>query len=216
MMVNKAMKNNLFLISKNGVPYIGYSFLAFFIFSFLDLELLATLSFFVIIFFIFVFRNPERAILFYQKNSFRAPCDGVVTTIEQLENSEYAYKIDIESNYLNVGILRVPMNGKVESIELKRGTRTSKKSKLFNDLNEQITLMLVDEANNGVKVIHKLKQSFAPMDVNLTAGKKIVQTARYGHMVNGVTSIYFKQNFRINLNIGQEIKASETLIGFFS
>jgi len=210
------MKNNLFLISKNGVPYIGYSFLLFLVFSFLDLELFATFSFLFIIFFIFVFRNPERPLLFYQKNSFRAPCDGVVTAIEQLQNSEYAYKIDIESNYFNVGILRVPMNSKVESIELKRGTRTSKKSKLFDDLNEYVTLMLVDEADNEVKVIHKLKQSFAPVAVDLTVGKEIVQTARYGHMLNGVTSIYFKQNFRINLNIGQEIKASETLIGFFS
>ena len=216
MMVNKAMKNNLFIISKNGVPYVGYSFLTFLVFSFLDLELFATFSFFLFFFFIFVFRNPERELVFYQKNSFLSPCDGVVTSIEHLEESDYAYKIDIESSYLNVGILRAPMNCKVKNIELMRGARAAKKSKLFNTLNENIALTLIEEVNNEVKMVHKLKQSFAPIDVSLMEKQEIVQTARYGDMVNGITSIYFKSNFRINLNIGQEIKASETLIGYFS
>ena len=77
-------------------------------------------------------------------------------------------------------------------------------------------MTLIDEVNNEVKIVHKLKQSFAPIDVELMVDQEIVQTARYGDMVNGITSIYFKPNFRINLNIGQEIKASETLIGYFS
>lgn len=210
------MRNNLFIIAKSGWSYIGYALLAFVIFSILDLDLLAFASFLFAVFFIYVFRNPEKEMPFFQPNSVVAPTDGVVTTIQQLEDSEYAYKIDIESSYFNIGVLRFPMDTKVETVTVVKGSRVAKNSKLFPLLNEYAELVFVDNAENRVKVIHRLKQSFAPIDIDLVKNQELMQRTRYGTMVNGVTSIYLKSNFRVNVSVGQETSASETLIGYFS
>ncbi len=153
---------------------------------------------------------------FFQPNSVVAPVDGVVTTIQQLEDSEYAYKIDIESSYFNIGVLRFPMDAKVETVTVVKGSRVAKNSKLFPLLNEYAELVFVDNAENKVKVLHRLKQSFAPIDIDLVKNQELMQRTRYGTMINGVTSIYLKSNFRLNVSVGQETSASETLIGYFS
>lgn len=210
------MRNNLFIIAKSGWSYIGYALLAFVIFSILDLDLLAFASFLLSVFFIYVFRNPEKEMPFFQPNSVVAPVDGVVTTIQQLEDSEYVYKIDIESSYFNIGVLRFPMDAKVETVTVVKGSRVAKNSKLFPLLNEYAELVFVDNAENKVKVLHRLKQSFAPIDIDLVKNQELMQRTRYGTMINGVTSIYLKSNFRLNVSVGQETSASETLIGYFS
>ena len=153
---------------------------------------------------------------FFQPNSVVAPADGVVTTIQELEDSEYAYKIDIESSYFNIGVLRFPMDAKVETVTVVKGSRAVKNSKLFPLLNEYAELVFVNNADNKVKVLHRLKKSFAPIDIDLVQNQELMQRARYGTMINGVTSIYLKSNFRVNVSVGQQTSASETLIGYFS
>jgi phosphatidylserine decarboxylase len=210
------MRNNLFIIAKSGWKYIGYALGAFLLFSVLDLEFLAFLAFIATAFFLYTFRNPERQMPFYQQNSLVAPTDGVVTAIEELQNSEYAYKIDIESSYFDVGVLRVPMSAKVAFVEIFRGSRVAKNSKLFTLLNEYAEIVFVDDAKNSVKLLHREKQSFAPLEIELIKEQELMQSARYGFMINGVSSIYLKSNFRLNVSVGQEVRASETLIGYFS
>ncbi|QOP46274.1 phosphatidylserine decarboxylase [Sulfurimonas paralvinellae] len=210
------MRNNLFIIANSGWKYIGYALVAFILFSLLDWDLLAFISLLMTGLFIYLFRNPERIMPFYQQKNLVAPSDGVVTAIEHLENSDYAYRLDIESSYLNIGVLRVPMAAKVSEVKIVRGVRTGKNSKLFSLLNENGEITFADEADNKVKVLHRLKQSFAPLDIDLIKSQELMQAARYGVMINGVTSLYLPANFRLNLNVGQELRASETLVGYFS
>jgi len=176
------MRNNLFIIAKSGWKYIAYAVAASIVFSILDMDLLAFFAFLAAISFVYLFRNPERVMPFYQQKSLVSPCDGVVTAIEQLEGSDYAYRLDIESSYFDVGVLRVPMHAKVEEIVIVKGARVAKNSKLFPLLNEYAAITFCDDSDNSVKVLHRLKQSLAPL----------------------------------NLNVGQELKGSETLIGYFS
>jgi len=210
------MRNNLFIIAKSGWKYIAYAAAAFILFSILDLDILAFVAFVATALFIYLFRNPERVTPFYQQKSLVSPCDGVVTAIEDLEEADFAYRLDIESSYFDVGVLRVPMHAKVENIQIVRGTRVAKSSKLFPLLNEHASITFHDDNGNRVKVIHRLKQSLAPLDIELIRAQELMPSARYGMMINGVTSIYLPANFRLNLNVGQELKGAETLIGYFS
>ena len=210
------MRNNLFIIAKSGWKYIGYASLAFVLFAIFDLEFLEFFAFVAILFLIYLYRNPEKEMPFYQKNSVLAPVDGVVTSIENIEDSEYAYKIEIESSYLNIGVLRLPMSAKVDSLEIIRGSRVSKKSKLFPLLNEYAKVRFIDEHNNSIELVHRLKQSFAPIDIDLVKGQEMLQSTRYGLVINGTTSLYLKSNFRLNVKTGQEISAAETLLGYFT
>jgi phosphatidylserine decarboxylase len=210
------MKNNLFVIIKNGWSYLAYAFVAFVIFKLLDMDMFATLAFLAGVLFIYLFRNPERELSTFGKNSIVSPVDGTVTNIVELEDANYAYRVDIVTSYLDVSVLRVPLTGALKSIQMRNGTRVSSESKLFNDLNERCELVFVNENANKIKVVHTLSQSFAPLSIDIIKSQNVVQTARYGFMLTGVTSIYLPNNVRLNIDVANELKASETLLGYFS
>ena len=210
------MRNNLLPIAKEGWNYILCSLGAFLIFTILDLEFLQFFSFLALIFFLFVFRNPERLTPIFAKNSVVSPVDGVILSIEELQEHEYAYKIECDSSYLNISLLRTPLNSTIKSVNFQKGARLSKFSPLSKDINENYELVFEDENANMVKVTHMLKQSFKSIDIDAIISQKLTQGARYGLMVNGITTIYLPQNFRLNVSVSQKVNASESLIGYFS
>ena len=210
------MKNNLLPVAKEGWNYIGYSILAFIVSAVLDLGILEFLAFLSTVFFIFVFRNPERELPRFEQNSVISPVDGTVLAIDEINSSDYAYKVTVESSYADVSILRTPVSGLIYSIHKENGARLGKESSLSHTLNENATIVFEDSNSNRLKVSHMLKQSFCGIKLDPFKSQKIVQTSRYGVMVNGITTIYLPQNFRLNISIGNELKSSENLIGYFS
>ena len=210
------MRANLLPIAQEGWKYIASTFAFLILFSLLDLDFLTLFTSLLLIAFLFLFRNPERQLPMFEKLSVVSPSDGVVKAIVELQESPYSYRVDIESTCLDVAVLRAPLSAKLESITKYNGTRVSKNSKLFNDTNENVVLVFVDENLNRLKIIHRLKQSFAPLFIEKIQSQNLQQTGRYGLLINGVTSIYLPNNFRLNVNVGNELKASESLIGYFS
>lgn len=210
------MKNNLFIISKNGYKYIAYALFIGIIFGVLDLEFFSLLSFLAALFFVYSFRNPEREVSFLDDKAVVSPVDGVVKAIDEVKEGEYTYKIVIESSYMHVGVLRSPLSGHLESTKILRGTRISKKSKLFYDLNENAELIFVDRDNNRAKVVHRLKQSFAPIAVNILGTEKVQKGICYGYAINTISELYLPKNFRLDIKPSSEIQAARTLIGCFS
>jgi len=210
------MKNNLLPVAKEGWKFVFYSALAFVIFSVLDLEFLGFLAFLTTLMFVFVYRNPERDVPTFQEASVVSPVDGVVLSIEELEDDEYAYKVQIEGSYLDVAVLRAPFSSLVEEFNITRGTKLPKFNPLAYKLNENATIIFKDTANNKIKISHRLKQSFDEIKIDIFKEQKFQQGSRYGVMVDGVTTIYLPQNFRLNISVGNQVKASESLIGYFS
>lgn len=210
------MKNNLLPIAKEGLAYIGYSFLAFIIFAILDLELFEFLAFIAIIFFIFVFRNPERELPRFEQHSVISPVDGTVLAIDEISDKDYAYKVTIDSGYLDVAILRAPVSGLVSYVEKVSGSRLGNNTLLSQKINENINIVFEDSNSNVLKLSHVLKQSFDGIKIDLRESKNVMQTSRYGVMAYGVTTIYLPQNFRLDISVGNELKAAETLVGYFT
>lgn len=212
----RVMSHNLLPIAKEGWKYIGSSIVLFFLLGFLDLSFLQFFSFIGILFFIFVFRNPERELVNFQDLSVVSPVDGKVISIKELKDEEYGYKIKIESSYLNVSFLRVPMNATVSCVSVKHGARLSKFSNLSNDLNEKAEIVFRDKNSNSLMVVHRLKQSFNGIDIQVINAQKVNQSFRYGLMHTGITTLYLPKNFRLNINIGQEVHAAQNLVGYFT
>lgn len=210
------MKNNLLPIAKEGWKYIGYALGFFILFSVLDLEFLQLVAFAVVLFFLFVFRNPERELPSFDSSSVLCPVDGEVIAIDEITDSEYAYKVTVNTSYKDVGVLRAPMNSTLVAVEKKNGTRLSLDNPVAKQTNENVGVVFKDSNENKVKVLHTLKQSLCGVVVDVEENKNIVQSARYGLMVNGVTQIYLPKNFRLNLIMGEETRASESLVGYFS
>ncbi len=215
-MVNKAMKNNLLPIAKEGWRYILYAFTAFIVFAILDLELLELTAFIAIFAFAYIYRNPERILPTFEKASVISPVDGRVIAIEELEDNEYTYKIEIESSYMDVSVLRIPLTSEIESFSIVRGARLPKQNLLSKLLNENATVVFKDHDANRVKVTHMLKRSFDSIKFDLFEKQKVSQGNRYGTVVNGTTTIYLPQNFRLNVGVGSELKGAQTLVGYFS
>lgn len=210
------MKSNLFIVSKNGYKYIVYSLLSAVIFGILDLEFFSLLSFLSALFFVYSFRNPEREVAFLDDKAVVSPVDGVVKAIDEIKDEQYAYRVLVESNYMNVGVLRAPLCGHLQSTKVIRGARTSKKSKLFYDLNETTELVFIDGHNNKVKVLHRLKQSFTPINIEVSKNEPLYKGSRYGYAINSMSELYLPKNFRLDIKLNSEIQASHSLIGYFS
>jgi len=212
------MKNNLLPIAKEGWNYVIGSVVAFLVFTLFNFDFLEFFSFLAMLFFLFVFRNPEREHLLYQEESVVAPVDGTVASIEEIADDGYiGYRVIIESSYLNVGLLRVPFTATIEEVASKKGARLSGLSPLADALNEQTEVVFSDKKSlNKLKVIHKLKQSFAPLSIDAIVNQSMMQGGRYGLMVNGTTTLCLPKNFRLNVSIGSELVASETLVGYFT
>ena len=210
------MNFKLFPVAKEGWQYIGFSFLLSVVFTVLNLSILAFLLFIITLFFIYLFRNPERELPRFERNSVISPVDGTVLSIDELNNSDYAYKVTIDSSYMDVSILRSPVSGSVYSIDKKFGTRLDSDNKLANKLNEKMEIVFEDSDSNKLKVFHSLKQSVDNINADIISSQNLTQTSRYGVMLNGLTSIYLPRNFRLNVSVESEIKGAETLIGYFS
>lgn len=211
----RVMKGNLFPISQVGLKYMAYSFALFTLFVIFDFDFFALVSFVFIFLSAYIYRNPERELMIFEKNSFLAPVDGVVTAITEISDENYGYKIIVNNSYLDVAVLRVPFDAKVESVFVQKGARLSLDSSLAQSLNESVALVLSNADGSEVKIKHILKQSITTFDINVKESQFIHQTARYGTMPNGVSEIYIPRNFRLNINVGNKLLASETLIGYF-
>ena len=210
------MKSNLLPISSAGFKYVASAFLAFIIFSIFDIEFLALISFLLIVAFGLMFRNPEREVPSFEKNALVSPVDGSVVSIEDIQEGEYAYKIEIDTTYLNVGVLRTPLDGTLKSVITRKGSRLGSNSSLSNHINENAELIFVDENSNSVKVVHTLKRSFDDISIDVKKTQGLKQASRYGAMINGTTTVYLPKNFRLNVTLGSELEGSQTLIGYFS
>ena len=209
------MKNNLLPISNNGFRYIIYAFLASLLFEILDLGILAFFSFIVIFAIAYIFRNPEREVSIFDAGSVVSPVDGKVIAVKELFDSQYGYKVVVRSSYLDIGVLRAPCDGYITNVSTKDGARLSMESNLSQDLNAQIELVFKHEKHNKIKVKHIITRSFAPLLMTVFQAQSIRQSARYGFMLHGITEIYIPKNFRLSINNGSKLTASESLLGFF-
>jgi len=210
------MTSNLLPIAKEGWNYIGYTLIAFIVFTILDLEVLSIAVLLLGAFFIFSFRNPERELPAFELNSVLSPVDGNIIAIDEIDNSEYRYKIAIESTYADVAILRSPMNCKVKSCAKKHGSKLNLDTPLAKKLNENISIVFEDENKNTLKILHLVKQSFCGIKLDNMQKKSLIQSARYGVMVSGISYVYVPQNFRLNIKLGDKLEASKTFVGYFS
>jgi phosphatidylserine decarboxylase len=210
------MTNKLFPIYYSGLKYIYSAFGVFILCMIFDLDLLSFIASLAMVFFIFVFRNPEREVPAFEEGSVVAPVDGIVVAIQEIEDEKYAYRVEVEASCLDVGVLRAPIDAQVSAIELNHGARLSSATPLYKELNENIFVAFDAPNGNSVGVQHYLKQTLFPLVVDIMQDQKVKQASRYGYIAHANSFIYLPQNFRISVNVGNELKGSETLLGYFS
>lgn len=207
------MKNNLFPISKEGWNYIAYAVVLFLLLGFLDLEFLQFFAFVSIMFFIYIYRNPERQIMALEKGGVVSPVDGRVSDLQEDSNGTV---ITVESSYLDVSVLRVPISGTVKNIKAVKGSSLGKNSPKSEILNEQLTIDFEDEKQRLLSVSHLSTLNFANISHDLNDSQKLIQGFRYGVMPKGITKISLPRSSKVNVGIGDELKGCESIIAYLS
>lgn len=210
------MRSNLYPVANNGLRYVVYSLVAFILFYFISLSVFALFSFVLLLAIVFIYRNPERITTNFDEKCVISPVDGVVKFIENIDDKEYGYKVTVQSSYFDVGLLRVPFNATIKLLKIQRGTSLSSNSALYEKLNENITLVFVNQTSDSMKVNHKLNRSIDKINIDLIESQRVIKTLRYGFLVNGTTTLYLPRSFRFNINVGNKLSGAETLVGYFS
>ncbi len=210
------MNKNLLPIAKEGFKPLLVSLSFTLLFLIFDLDFFLALSLLFLLILLFLFRNPERHLVPSKELRLLSPADGVVRNIEELDDAEYGYRVEIESRYSDVALLRVPADLVLNSMSKRNGTRLPVSSRLHSDLNEKMELVFSDASEKKVKLVHILKRSCAPINCDMVVGQKLHQGERYGYMLNGLTTFYLPKDVRLHLAVGDELKASESLLAYFS
>ena len=205
--------NNLYPISKEGWSYLGYSVVVFIILGFLDLEFLQFFSFLLVMFFVYVYRNPERQIMALEKNGIVSPADGKIIDITKQKDKTV---ITIDSSYHDVSLLRAPVGSVLKSKKEYKGASLSKTSLKSEILNEKLILEFEDTQKRVIEVSHFSSLNFAGIGHDLIESQKLIQGTRYGIVLKGITKISLPKDSKINLIVGSEVKACESVIGYLS
>jgi phosphatidylserine decarboxylase len=163
------------------------------------------------------FRDPDRKIP-EGNNIIISPADGKVTTIKKINDLDVGDNSTLVSIFLNIFDVhanRVPISGKVISVNHKDGQFVSAFRHDAADVNEQTTT-LFDTALGAVKVKQIAGLIARRILCYAKSGEKMEQGERLGFIMFGSrTDVIFPPSINVLVKVGQRVVGTETIIGNF-
>ncbi len=182
--------------------------------------LLALIFIPVLVFYILVirfFRNPPR---FSDKtqNGVVSPCDGKVVVIEEVEESEYfkdkRIQLSIFMSPLNVHVNRQPISGTVNYFKYHPGKYLVAWHPKSSTENERTTTVI--KTDQGVEVLFRHIAGAVARRIRwyVKPNDKATQGNEMGFIKFGSrVDVFVPVGTEINVEIGQKVKAAESLLG---
>lgn len=203
------------MIAKESFPFIIGALVLFFIFLILPKWLLVTLSLVCGVFFLVFFRDPERTIPPFKKVAVSG-ADGKVVEIidENIDEVEYK-KVSVFMNVFNVHVNRMPVSGKIISVEHRPG-KFMPADKAESSLENEQNIIRLDTEYGGIIVkqvaglVARRTVCYAKEGETLQMGDRlgiIKFSSRVDH--------YFPKNTFIAVSIGDTVRAGESVIARF-
>lgn len=208
----------------------GYPFILITLFSavvtglsgfFYSNGVLYTASVFLIlltVFILYFFRDPEREFTAEDKEIV-SPGDGLVVTITDENESDYfeekVKRISIFLSVFDVHINRIPINGKVDFLEYKKGRFKAAFKEEASSSNEQTVIGIV---NNYGKVLFKQIAGLIARRIvcHLEEGEKVNAGERFGMIRFGSRiDVLLPANVEILIHKGDRVVGGKTIIGRF-
>ena len=182
--------------------------------------LLALIFIPVLVFYILIirfFRNPPR---FSDKtqNGVVSPCDGKVVVIEEVEESEYfkdkRIQLSIFMSPLNVHVNRNPISGIVNYFKYHPGKYLVAWHPKSSTENERTTTVI--KTDGGVEVLFRQIAGAVARRIRwyVKPSDKVSQGNEMGFIKFGSrVDVFVPVGTEINVEIGQKVKAAESLLG---
>ncbi len=210
------MKNNTTtqLIAKEGWKYLAVAMILFVLSVCFDV--LPWVFFVLLIFTAYLFRNPERLPAEDDDMAILTPADGTISTIEKAvfgENKEYI-RVVIQKSLLDTCILRAPTKMSIKSTTRRHGLFLPSGSKLSKKIGERASLSCSSSYSELFIVINA--GAFArKIELFKTVGP-LKSAQRFGLLVEGNIELYLPLDSRVKVSIGDEVKAGESVLGYFA
>lgn len=169
---------------------------------------------FLFIFSINFFRDPIRIPPDGDKNLV-SPADGKVVLVKEIDDEDVgkAIQVSIFLNIFNVHSNKMPIAGRVEKVEYKKGDFKAAFDHAASDVNEQMVTVL----SHGDKKI-KIKQIAGLIARRIhcyaEVGKSFKTGERFGFIMFGSrTDLIVPSDSIINIQVGDKVKGATTIIG---
>ena len=163
------------------------------------------------------FRDPDRKIP-ESENIIISPADGKVTSVTTIDDPDVGKNAQLVSIFLNVFDVhanRVPISGKVISVNRKSGQFVSAFRHDAADVNEQVTTLL--ETSLGAVRVTQIAGIIARRILCYAkSGEKMEKGERLGFIMFGSrTDVIFPPSVNVHVKVGERVVGTETIIGTF-
>ncbi|MDR2790740.1 MAG: phosphatidylserine decarboxylase [Campylobacteraceae bacterium] len=204
------------IIAKEGWKVCGVAF-ALFLFAAWT-HFAAWLMLFVLIFLLFIYRNPERIAAEDDPLAILAPIDGKITAIEQsadeLSGGEKCLYIRIRSLPFDVSMVRFPATAVLTSAKTVHGLFLPPHAKEAFILNERIDMKCA-KGNDNFAI--RLRAGAFSRRLYLSKEKGNIRSgARVAFMVDGIVELFLPFDSRIKFSTGDYVKGGESVMGYFA
>ncbi|MBW2708636.1 MAG: phosphatidylserine decarboxylase family protein [Deltaproteobacteria bacterium] len=213
--------NNRLPLAREGFPFIFIGIGLTVVFAFLGWTILTLITSVITIFVIYFFRDPERRHL-DEKNAVLTPADGRILEVKDVGEKDNplgrsSIKVSIFMNVFNVHVNRIPIEGTIKKIAYHPGKFLSADLDKASEQNEnnRITLETVDARE--ILVIQIAGLIARRIVCWIDKGDTVKTGQRFGLIRFGSRlEVFLPADSRITAQVGQKVKAGETVIGYLT
>ena len=202
------------IIAKEGWNQIIVALMVFLFFY--TISFVSWIFFAILLFTIFIYRNPERILDEEDELSFVAPIDGKIIDISKvnLRDGSEMLSVVIKKSIWNVGIMRAPMAMSIVEVKKRFGLFLPSTSPLFASLDEKNTLTCKGKFASIKMIMNAgwLSQRIALFD--LAGILKVGQ--RFAFLNDGEVTLLLPLDARIKVSLGDEVKSGVSVLGYFA
>jgi len=176
------------------------------------------LFFFVTLFVAYFFRDPERSAP-EEENCLVAPADGKVVTVEKhFHDTRFlsvpVTRIGIFMSPLDVHVNRASITGQVTNVQYHPGQFRPAFAADATEVNEQNAVTIQDDKGRRVVMVQVAGILARRIVCALKGGERVHRGDRYGMIMLGSrVDVYCSPEIEIRVQVGQRVKAGETVIG---
>jgi phosphatidylserine decarboxylase len=167
-------------------------------------------------FFLWFFRDPERAIP-QDAGAVVSPGDGKVTDVASVTvGNEKWMRLSIFLSVFNVHVNRSPITGVIRDVRYQRGQYLNAMNQTSAELNEQ-NIVTVESEGDGQRVIFKQIAGLLARRIvfNPKVGDRLERGQRVGLIKFGSrVDVLLAESARVNVKIGDRVKGGASVLAY--
>ena len=192
--------------------------IASFILNLLGFQTLGLVFLILTLFVAYFFRDPER-VPPGDDRLILAPADGRVVTVEKSAQEKHflqapAVRVGIFMSPLDVHVNRIPIASQVTAVHYQPGQFRPAFATDASEVNERNVVALEDARGRRVLLVQIAGILARRIVCSLKEGERVQQGERYGMIMLGSrVDLYCGPEVELKVQVGQRVRAGETVIG---